>query len=305
MEKEPLQAAARDWIAWCIAGGKSPKTVDGRRYALSLFLPWCEEQQLSTLDQITNRVIDRYSAELQTRTTRAGKPFAKSSVHKWVKEINTLMAWAHRELGTAEAKGQKPTLARQIKEVLSREEVQALEDSAQAERDKLIVRLLADSGLRLAELILLTPESLVEDRRQPYLRVMGKGRGGQQEERIAVLKPLMFRRLARYAAKGRPESIHPNLWLGLRRSATTGQYEPLTESGVEQMLGALGRAAGIQRKVHPHLFRHSLTTHLLKQGVNTSTVAKALGWKSTQMIDRHYSHLQDTEAWDSVLRAMD
>src|SRR5205823_8954885 len=53
--------------------------------------------------------------------------------------------------------------------------IQRIEDAARAERDKLIVRVLADAGLRVGELVRLRRPDVVEQNRRPYLRVQGKG----------------------------------------------------------------------------------------------------------------------------------
>jgi integrase/recombinase XerD len=66
-------------------------------------------------------------------------------------------------------------LPKAILEVLSREEIAAMEDAARTERDKLIIRTLADTGIRVGELVKLRRSDLVTQGRQHYLRVRGKG----------------------------------------------------------------------------------------------------------------------------------
>jgi hypothetical protein len=51
--------------------------------------------------------------------------------------------------------------------VLSREEITAMEDAAATERDKLIVRVLADTGIRVGEMVNLTVHDLIERDRSP------------------------------------------------------------------------------------------------------------------------------------------
>jgi len=55
-------------------------------------------------------------------------------------------------------------------DVLSREEIDRLEDSARTERDKLIVRILADTGIRVVELIKLRTTDLIERDRAMRVR---------------------------------------------------------------------------------------------------------------------------------------
>jgi len=65
----------------------------------------------------------------------------------------------------------------------------------------------------------------------------------------------------------------------------------LRSSGVEQLVRVPGVKAGIKRRVHPHLFRHSAITDQLREGVNRPLVAKSAGHSSLSVIARTYSHL--------------
>ena len=61
----------------------------------------------------------------------------------------------------------------------------------------------------------------------------------------------------RYAERSQPaDATGDRLFVSLRRS-TNGGYEAITESGVQQMVRDLAERAGIRKRVHPHLFRHS------------------------------------------------
>src|SRR5205807_4939501 len=120
------------------------------------------------------------------------------------------------------------------------------------ERDKLMVRLLGDAGLRVGELLGLRCDDLIERERNHYVRVRGKG----DRERLVPI-PKLWRRLRRYIDRGRPtELISDRIFVSLRRDRRTGEYEPLTKSGVEQMVRTVAVMAGIRRRVHPHLLRH-------------------------------------------------
>ncbi|MGH7776049.1 MAG: tyrosine-type recombinase/integrase [Candidatus Dormibacterales bacterium] len=90
------------------------------------------------------------------------------------------------------------------------------------------------------------------------------------------LAPVLHRRLVRYAERQRPrDAASDQLFLSRRRSRLTGDYEPLTESGVQQFIRDLGERAGLRKRVHPHVFRHSAATHMLRRGLNPLLVAQA------------------------------
>lgn len=69
-----------------------------------------------------------------------------------------------------------PKLGRPVKDILSREEVERLEDTARTERDKLIIRVFGDTGMRVGELVRLRTEDLATRQRKNFLRVSRQGR---------------------------------------------------------------------------------------------------------------------------------
>jgi integrase len=72
------------------------------------------------------------------------------------------------------AKPQLPRRAKPVRDVLSREEIDQLERVMPSERDKLIIRIFGDCGLRLDELTKLEASDVVRSGRQAHLRVLGK-----------------------------------------------------------------------------------------------------------------------------------
>lgn len=100
---------------------------------------------------------------------------SKHTVHSYVRSINHFLSWAGKEGELGQVKAQTPKLPRKIIDVLSREEIDRLERAALNNRDRLIVRLLADTGIRRGELVGLRVSDLVERDRNYYLHVRGKG----------------------------------------------------------------------------------------------------------------------------------
>ena len=132
------------------------------------------------------------------------------------------------------AKASVPKRPERVLDVLSREEVQALEDTAKNERDKLIVRLLADTGIRVGELVGLRTSDPVERDRNHYIKVRGKG----DKERLVPI-PRAWRRLQRYIEKSRPKDTVSD-----RISSRTGETgEPGTTS--RSQIPALSSSCGI------------------------------------------------------------
>jgi integrase len=187
--------------------------------------------------------------------------------------------------------------------VLERDEIERLEHLAATERNRLLVRVLADTGLRVGELVGLRCDDLLVRTRGSFLLVRGKG----DRDRHVPVKPELARRLERYIQRTRPtkDAGDPDrLFLGLRRDRRTGAYEPLNGNAVGQIMRDLGRQAGLRQTVHPHLFRHSFVTWALRQGINPIQVAEIVGHTSLAMIQRVYAHLTPQDAHDALIAAL-
>ena len=129
-----------------------------------------------------------------------------------------------------------------------------------SERDKLIVRLLGDTGMRVGELLGLTAADVrVADGRN-LVKVRGKG----DRERLVPVRPAVAQAASPPRHQDSARGASDRLFLGNRRSPRTGDYEPLTSSGVDQLIRDLAVQAGITKRVYPHLFRHSFITKYLR-----------------------------------------
>jgi integrase/recombinase XerD len=290
-----------DYLAACRAKGLSPKTIKmAYGYPLrGVFMPWCARHEISEPAQLTTRSLERFSSELMEHGGTRGQ-LSKNTVWTYVKAVRSFLAWAKSEDQNVEAEARLPRLPKKLVEVLSRQEVQAIEDVAGSERDKLVVRLLADTGMRVGELVKLRQQDLIERDRNLYLRVHGKG----DRERLVPLSSVLARRMRRYADRGRPEDANSERLFVSRRRGISGGYEAITESGVQQMIRDLGERAAIGRRVHPHLFRHSAATYMLQRGMNPLLVAQVLGHTSLAMIQRVYAHLTPTDAHKALMQVL-
>jgi len=286
------------------AGGVSPKTVRIYADALSsVLVPFCASRGVTEPADITSRLLNDLGAGLiDGSLSRTGRPLSKATVHSYMRAVNTFLDWARTEAGeTVTGKARLPTVGRRVLDVLSREEVQAMEDAAATERDKLIMRMLFETGMRLGELLALTPDDLQSSGGKAVLTVR-KGKGDRG--RLVPVSPTLSRRLRRYADRGRREAHSDRLFLGLKRRPSTGDYEPLTESGVEQMVRNLAETAGIRRRVYPHLLRHSMATDFLRRGGNPILLQQILGHTSLAMITQTYQHLNFGDAHDELMRVL-
>jgi integrase len=296
----PLGDLVADYLSSCRARGLSPRTLDNA-YGFSLqriFLPWCQREGVVSLSDLSQRTLDRFSTDLLTRESSRGRPLSKASVHSYVRPVRQLLTWAEGHGESVSGRPQLPKQPKREKEVLGRAEIDHLEDTARTERDKLIIRVFGDCGLRLAELTHLRPGDIRRSGNRTYVHVHGKG----ERERLVPMLPDLARRLERLS-RGRMEEASEGTIFLSSRLGRRGVCEPLTESGVYQMVGVLGKTARAGKPVHPHLLRHSWITEMLRKGMNPIQLAAIAGC-SEKVIAEHYAHLSHDDAYDAMARAL-
>jgi integrase len=177
----PLVTLVGDYLASCKARGLSPNTLQNSYgYPLrKVLLPFCKREGISDVAGLTGPGARSPGRRVARQGGERG-PLSRHSVHAYMRAINHLLAWAKREGEPVQAKAQLPRLPNAVLEVLSREEIQAMEDRATAERDKLILRTLADTGMRVGELVRLRTTDVVSQGRQHYLRSRAAARAAKR-----------------------------------------------------------------------------------------------------------------------------
>lgn len=300
MSPSSLSRLVEDYLADCRARGLSPKTLrDAYGYPLrQVLLPWCQDLGISEARQIDVRVLNRLTSHLLDNGGKRGR-LSRHSVHTYVRNINLFLAWCQREGEIGDVRAQAPKVPKRLLDVLDRAEIDQLEDAARTERDKVIVRLLADTGIRASELLGLSPDDLVERGRDRFIRVRGKG----AKERLVPLQPQLYRRLQRLARGCPSDAEGDGIFVALARRPSGG-HPALTVSGLEQLIRGLGERAGLRKRVYPHLLRHSFATEMLNRGMDAITLSRILGHSSLHMIQRTYAHQTVSDLSDALLRAL-
>jgi len=180
-------------------------------------------------------------------------------------------------------------MGRKIPEVLTETEQEALLAQPNpryltGHRNRMLLRLMLDTGLRLSEAINLRWRDIDLNSGKVMVR-QGKGAKDRTlwtgEENLSALVAWRERQLAE--CSGAPENVF-----------TTKAGGPLSPRYVQRMVKRYAAKAGIEKDVHPHTLRHSFATDLYRETTNLRLTQKALGHASVATT-QVYTHIVDEE----------
>lgn len=201
-------------------------------------------------------------------------------------------------------RGQQPRNAGQKypAEPLTREEVDRLlaacsPTSSAGLRNRALIVVIWRAGLRIAEAIALMPRDV--DLAAGTIRIRhGKGDKarlvGIDAQACAVIERWMERRRTLGLT-----SRHP-IFAVYSRGHGGAFGKPIYSSYVRDMLKRLARKAGVDRRVHPHGFRHTMAFEMASESAPLDVIRMQLGHSSIRITARYVEHLNPV----AVIEAM-
>lgn len=253
------------------------RTLDFYADKLHPFITWCTGHQVATVGDVTAVTVRAYLLSLQARE------LAPWTVHGAARAMRAFLRFCAAEGLVDEAPAFKmPKLPKTILPAFDMGSVWRLVDACDEDRDRLIVYVLLDTGVRAAELCALDAGD-VDERSGAVLVRQGKGR----KDRTVYLGAKTRRDLVRYwRAHGRPATGQ-----AVFVSLTTGQR--LTENGLRQLLRRIGDRAGVAH-CHPHTFRRTFALFSLRSGMSIVHLQRLLGHEDLTVV-RQYLALVEAD----------
>jgi len=268
-----------------------------RNYTTDLldFFNFLKAKGTGSLKEVDKHIVRDYLSWL------VEQGFAKASIARKLSAIRSFYRYLLREgmVPTSPvATTSSPKLDRRLPSFLAIEEIERLLEapdlsSPVGQRDRALLELLYAAGLRVSELVSLNLGQVNLDTRE--IRVWGKG----SKERMVLMGEPAAKALTIYLNQGRPELLGKK---GGSALFLNRYGERLTERRVQRILEKYANIAGIGRRVHPHMLRHTFATHLLDGGADLRVVQELLGHaslSSTQI----YTHVSKSQARKVYLSA--
>lgn len=238
-------------------------------------------------DKATEKDIRNALAEImkETRYSEWSKYFYKillRKFYKWLRKTKNYpkeVAWIK-----VVYKGARVKVPEQM---LSENEVKRMIEVAKNDMEKALISLLYESGARAGEILGMRIKSVQFDNYGAVVYVNGKT--GSRRIRVIGCVPYLQKWINKHP------NPSPESWLWLNRSKNFMRYTTL-----ERIIWRLTKKAGISKKVHAHLFRHSRATFLAKH-MTEYQLKQHFGWKDHRMPEV-YVHLAGRDTDDALFK---
>ena len=181
-----------------------------------------------------------------------------SSFFSWLEDEDYILKSPVRRI-------HKVKTATNIKETYTDEDLEKMRDSCTELRDLAMIDMLASTGMRIGEMVLLNKADINFNERECV--VFGKG----DKERIVYFDARTKIHLQNYIDSRTDDS--PALFVALR-----SPHERIKIGGIESRLREIGKQLDIQ-KVYPHKFRRTLATMAIDKGMPIEQLQQLLGHK--------------------------
>jgi len=250
--------------------GLSRNTVEAYSHGLNRFLNYLENRGRKEVRDVSKADLREFLLVLK-RQGLSSKTLMRNLVSirvflRFLAEEGILNSNPAEEI-------ESPKVSRTLPEILSFDEVDHLlaqpdTTGPRGLRDRAMLEMLYATGMRVSELVQLQVHHLHLE--AGYVLLYGKG----SKERIVPMGEEAMRWTQDYMNHSRQSLLKQKdtPFLFVSRSG-----RPMSRQQFWKIIKAYGRKAGIQKRITPHLLRHSFASHLLERGADLRSVQLMLG----------------------------
>ena len=266
-----------------IERGMSPNTVASYCHDVQGFL----EYSGAVPSAVTPEDIQAYLGQ------EGAAGLSKRSTARLLSALRSFFTWCVEEGEIKENPCDRvdaPKLGKYLPAVLSVEEVSAILDSVDLKapfglRNRAILEVMYGCGLRVSEAAALRLSQVHLE--EGFVNIIGKG----NKQRLVPLGEMAADAIVHYLPqRPSPASRAYEDYLFLNRFG-----KPISRVSLFNLVKQQAMAAGIDKEISPHTFRHSFATHLIENGADLRIVQEMLGHESI-LTTEIYTHI-DTATW--------
>jgi len=228
------------------------------------------------------------------------KKLSAGSLWNYKKLIKKLMRWMHNDeppKWVRDLKLNKEDSPVQPSDLLTQKEFDALLEACRHPRDKAIISVLADSGMRIGALASCRIKNVEFNQYGAiiYISKTSKSKKTTPAKGIPITWSTGYLNqwLSIHPLKDDPEAP---LWVTRDKN-----MEPLSYKSMRKTIADIGVKAGIKKRVNPHSFRHLAITHWILDGYNEQEIKHRAGWsKGSSQMFKIYGNFTDQEINDRI-----
>ena len=233
-------------------------------------LKYYESTIMAMLDELHKEVKQIDTDDIRSYLTeyQARKKSSKVTIDNIRRILSSFFSWLEDEdyiLKSPVRRIHKVKTGTNVKETYSDETLELMRDSCTELRDLAIIDMLASTGMRVGEMVLLNREDINFNERECV--VFGKG----DKERIVYFDARTKIHLQNYLQSRTDDD--PALFVSLQ-----APHNRMSIGGIEVRLRQMGKRLGLN-KVHPHKFRRTLATMAIDKGMPVEQLQQLLGHK--------------------------
>jgi integrase/recombinase XerD len=279
-----LQNAFENFILSRQAMRCSPATIGFYRHTAETFVFWAEQSNgISEPSQVNSNLVRKFLADLDKKSA------SDWTMNDYARAIRTLLRFWHSEGIVADSiKFQMPRVRKKRMPVLSSDELRQFISACQTPRDKAIILLMVDSGIRRAEATALNWRDLNLEKGLCYIQ---SGKGGKS--RVTIIGPSTRKALREYRntlSSARSQDPLLQTWRGTR----------ITDGGLLQVYIRLSKRAGLH--VSPHTIRRTFVKLSLRSNMNPLHLKDLLGHESLDMVMYYAGQFDEEELLEAHKR---
>lgn len=281
-----IETAVREYLIEIEVRKYTPRTIKGYRTNLNLFLRFCKEKSMiEKVEDISLGVVKQLTQFL----TGQGKK--GNYVNTILKTVKSFIQYCYEEdYGGFNTKKNFKWCKEEKPVIITFQPVhvkQMLQDCNGYDfisvRDKAILSILFETGIRCLELCCIQPEDIHDD----FIIIKGKN----HKQRVVPITPLLQKALLKYnaVAKNYFDLKHTEDYYFL-----SFHGRKLTVEGVEHIVKRHG--SGIEGiRVSPHTCRHFFAQQQVKMGTDLYTISRLLGHENISITQTYLNSLRDEE----------
>jgi len=274
------QEDLRLWARELHALGRSPRTVE--RYVARL-VPFARKHAVP-FDVVTKNQIMEHLSSIGNEVSRRDFGVVIKLFLRWKNQgrVPPCIAWW---------KAGKIDTNLLPENILTEQEVLALLNDVPGGRDRTVVHVLYDTGMRVGEVLALRRQHVSFDHLGAVILIPG-GKSGRRRLRAISSAPALREHVNGMSDK-RPEAPLWTTYVGL----------PLGYQTVLHTIQRAAKSAGIGKNVTCHSLRHARATVLRRKGVSESSLRSQFGWTKESVMVERYSHLSSEDVDNELAKA--